>query len=556
LGAHGVGSVAKSFARARVARGVQSKPSVNETETHAFDRLAYVEQTLATLVARVVRLERVSPAQPQPHWQPQPRWQPPPPQHPDEVSSLETTLGTFWLSRIGIVSLITGTALLILTYFGELGPTLRVGLGYAIAGALAWAGLRLARRHVTFGRVVFGGGLAIAYFVTYALHFVPAMQVIESETLGVVLVALAIAAIVAIAHRMQSETVAGIALFLGLHTGMLSDVTALSLVCTTLLAAGAGFFLVANRWVIVPFSTVIAVYSTHATLALGMGGAAAIGPGLSLAFLGVDFLLFASASLIRPDLRARSLLALALLNWLGVIALGSQALLAEPRATLFAFLVGLALAQGVLAALARLRTVPAEVVACQLALALVTLALALPVRLAGWDLLLGWLGLALAAAGIARRAAWPAFSWLALGLLAVAHGYTRLDVLGAPAQLACVLALFATERVHAPRDQAFRNVLCAGVALGLLQLAETAVAPDLLTLGWVGVAFLLFAAGFALRSSAYRWGAFGVLALSALRFLAVQLRVLSTTQQILTFVVAGVVLLIVSFLYTRLRGKA
>jgi uncharacterized membrane protein len=70
----------------------------------------------------------------------------------------------------------------------------------------------------------------------------------------------------------------------------------------------------------------------------------------------------------------------------------------------------------------------------------------------------------------------------------------------------------------------------------------------------VGVAFVLFAAGFALHSRRYRWGGFGVLALAALRVVVVDLAHLSANQRILTFVVAGVLLLVISFIYTRLRA--
>src|SRR5690348_9828528 len=184
------------------------------------NRLAALEARIALLEGRLGEAAEVSPPRP-----------------PGErAAALEAKLGTYWLSRLGVVSLITGAAFAILTYFTQLGPVVRIALGYATAGAVAWLGLRLARAHATFGRIVFSGGLAIAYFVTYALHFVPALRIVDSEPLGIALVAAAIAAIVVIAHRMQSETVAGISLFLGLHTGLLSDVTALSLVAATLLA--------------------------------------------------------------------------------------------------------------------------------------------------------------------------------------------------------------------------------------------------------------------------------------------------------------------------------
>ncbi|MDB4962579.1 MAG: hypothetical protein JWP01_2578 [Myxococcales bacterium] len=513
----------------------------------ASDPIVRLEQQVTALHARVTELEHRNPPAASRGQRVQ--------QRIDAAEAMETTLGTYWLSRIGIVSLITGTALLIITYFGALGPILRVALGYAIAVAIGWAGLRIARRHTLFGRVIFGGGLAIAYFVTYSLHFVPSMQLIESEAIGVLLVAAAIAAIVITAHRMQSETVAGIALFLGLHTGMLSEVTVLTLVCTTLLAAGAGFFLVANRWVIVPISTVIAVYSTHATLVID-AASDVVSPGLSMAFLGVDFLLFASAPLLRTDVRVRSLMALALLNWIGLMALGSSELEEISRVALFWFLCAVAVVQAVLAGLARIRRAPRDFIAFQSALAIITIALALPAQLTGWFLIAGWTVLGLTAATVARLFNAPAFGWLALVILVLLQGYVYLEHAGAAAQLLCVLAFFTVEHVHAPDDRTseLRRLLVACVALALVRLAITAVEGGFHTIAWVVAASILFAAGFALRSSQYRWSAFVVLALSAVRLLTVELRVLSPDQRIVTFVLAGVLLLLVSFLYTRSRA--
>ncbi|HMG52903.1 MAG TPA: hypothetical protein VK601_05470, partial [Kofleriaceae bacterium] len=387
-----------------------------------------VDVRLTALEARIAQLEgRVLVAPPSPLLAP-PR---------DGAGELEAKLGTYWLSRIGIVSLISGAALAILTYFAELGPIVRIALGYAAAGAISWIGHRLARAHPTFGRIVFGGGLAIAYFVTYALHFVSALRVIDSEPLGIALVAAAIAAIVVIAHRMQSETVAGIALFLGFHTGLLSEVTALSLITTTLLAAGAAFFLVANRWVIVPLSAVLAVYVTHATLAFGD---AAVGPALRIAFVAIDFALFATALLLRSDTATRPRRLLALLNWLGAVLLGAHAAAQLSRDSLFLGLCGFAGAQLAIAAIARLRRAPRSVVAVELGLALVTLGLALPVQLSGGALVAGWLALALAATAIARRAA-PSFAVLALLLVLAGYGVVHVSHLGTLAHLACVLAM-------------------------------------------------------------------------------------------------------------------
>jgi uncharacterized membrane protein len=513
------------------------------------DPLATLTRALAHLDTRVTQLERTRPTASAPARLAQ--------QLDESAAQLETKLGTYWLSRIGIVSLITGTALLILTYFGQLGPVLRVALGYLIAAALLWTGRWFARRHALFGNVIFGGGLAIAYFVTYALHFVRPMQIISSEPVGVALVGAAIAAIVLAAHRMKSETVAGIALFLGLHTGLLTHVTALTLVCTTMLAIGAVFFLAANRWVIVPISCVVAVYSTHASWALGASSAVAT-PALSVAFLCVDFLLFSSASLIHPDIRLRSLAALALLNWLGMLSLAAYALRDLPHDWLFGFLCAFAVAHVALAALARVRNTSRVFVALHLALAIITLALALPVQLDGWPLVAGWVALALAAAATARRADAPAFGWVALAILVLVPGDPGLRELGATVQLVSALAFFVAERLQPPSDRAPapRTLFIAGSVVGLLRFTFAVVPAGFATLGWVAVAFALFATGFALHSSRYRWAGFGVLALAALHVAVVDLAQLSANQRILTFVGAGILLLVVSFIYTRLRAKA
>jgi hypothetical protein len=223
---------------------------------------------------------------------------------------------------------------------------------------------------------------------------------------------------------------------------------------------------------------------------------------------------------------------------------------------LFLGLCGFAGAQLAIAAIAKLRRAPRSVVALELGLALVTLALALPVQLSGRGLLAGWLVLALVAAAIARRAV-PWFTGLALLLGLAGYGVVEIDHLGALAELACVLAMVAVERGHAPaaRSSPVRTLAIAGVAIGLLRLALLAVAPGYHTLGWVGAAFVLFALGFALRARTYRWSGFAALALAASRLIAIDLRRFSADQRILTFVLAGVALLVVSFVYARRGGE-
>ncbi|RKH01111.1 DUF2339 domain-containing protein [Corallococcus sp. CA053C] len=530
------------------------------------DTVKRLEATVTALEARLARLEGTGAARsPLP-----PPAVAPPPAAP-ERRDLEAHLGTYWLSRLGIVALIIGIAYLITYRFGELGVLARVGAGYLLSAGLGAFGLWLARRHELFGRIVFGGGLALAYFVTYALHFIPAVRVIDSQALALVLLAGFVVAIVTIAHRMQSETVAGIALFLGLHTGMLSDITAFTLLSTTLLAAGALFFLVRNRWVIVPLSSLVAVYSTHVVWAVRTGHMAPGAPEddrlfLSLGFLALYFLLFSVALLARPrDLPLRASLAFPLLNWAGLVSLGAFEVSQEQDSHLFAFLLIVALAQGVAAAVARLQRAPVALTHAYLALAAVTLALAMPARYEDVALVAAWTVTGLVAGLAARGVGSPVLRGVGVLILFVALAACEWGTPGRLTLLAGLVVAFVlverggTVRVPGlpePGARTLFTAVCAvGAGLSLVALVGARMSAGLVTLGWVIAAFLLFGVGFAVRERWYRLAALAVLGLALVRLVLVDVARLPPDQRVLTFILLGVMLLVVSFTYTRLRDR-
>jgi hypothetical protein len=452
----------------------------------------------------------------------------------------------------------------------------RVGAGYLLSAGLSALGLWLSRRHELFGRIVFGGGLALAYFVTYALHFVPAVRVIDSEVLALVLLALNTVAIVVIAQRMHSETVAGIALFLGLHTGMLSDITLFTLMSTSLLAAGALFFLVKNRWVIVPLSSLVAVYSTHVVWAMRTESIAPGQPAherlaLSLAFLVLYYVLFSVALLLYPrELSRRAGLAFALLNWVGLLTLGAVEVERWERPHLFAFFVAVALAQGVGGAAARWRGASSALFQAYLATGVLTLALGVPAEFEDAALVRTWTAVGLAAGLAGRALGAGALQAVAVTLLYVALGATWMPPSGRAlldalllvsftlVERAAVVPLPLDGRLPAPvtgRGRTALQALCAvGAGLAGVWLLGEVMPGELTTLGWGVAASGLFLLGFAVRERWYRFVGLGVLAFTLGRLMFVDLSGLPPDQRILTFLMLGVMLLAVSYVYTRVRA--
>ncbi|HEX8702132.1 MAG TPA: DUF2339 domain-containing protein, partial [Myxococcaceae bacterium] len=171
--------------------------------------------------------------------------------------------------------------------------------------------------------------------------------------------------------------------------------------------------------------------------------------------------------------------------------------------------------------------------------------------------------------GLAARAtASPVLRWVGVGILFVGLGAAQLNVALPPFLFAVAFGCFVlVERsahvrpawLPAPEPLlAQRRIqgLCAlGAGLALVWLVGEWMPAGFATLGWVVAAFGLFAVGFALRERNYRLAGLVGLALALGRLLIVDLARLPINQRVITFILIGVILLVISYTYTRLRDR-
>ena len=509
---------------------------------------------IAALTARVEQLEAASP-----------RGRPAaiaPPRPPGDARAIETRLGGYWASRLGIVSLVTGLAFFVAHGFDRIGPALKAATGYAIALALAGFGRWVMRRYPALGRILVAGGLGVAYYTTYAIHHVPGVQLIASPHLAFVLLAGCVLGIIAIAQAMRSETVAGLALFLGLHTGMVSQVGVFTLASGCLLAAGAAFFMARNRWVIVPLSTLVAVYSSLVTWLLGnplTSAAGVVHPpdhlATSLGFVALYYATFALAVALSPPRLPRAAgAAFALLNWTGA-ALVSAYELAHHDAGGLAIVFGILAATSLaLAGLGALRAGRALVFHLHLALGSISLALAAWAALDGAPLILSLCALGAVSAVLARALKSDALRAAGAAIAAIA---TAVHLVTSSGDIAVGLAVIASLLLHErlAGDRVARAVAACGVAAVALTAAAAAAPAPLVTAAWIGAAGAIFLLGLRLDAIHYRLVSLGVCALAFARLFLHDLAGLSAGYRIASFLIAGVLLLGVSFVYSRRRDR-
>ncbi len=178
---------------------------------------------------------------------------------------LEEALGMNLFAKIGIVLLVLGFALLGRVALIAMGPAGKVALLYAVAAALLGGGIWLEgkERYRLVGRTGIGGGWALLFFTTYAMHHVPAMLVMGSETLNCEAMLFVAIAMVAHTLRYQSQLVTGLSFLLAFSTIALSQETVYALTAGAILAAGIVAVSLRMSWFELEIFGILATYLNH-----------------------------------------------------------------------------------------------------------------------------------------------------------------------------------------------------------------------------------------------------------------------------------------------------
>jgi hypothetical protein len=178
---------------------------------------------------------------------------------------LEEVLGMNLFAKVGIVLLVLGFALLGRVALISMGPGARVAMIYAAAAALLGGGIWLERkeRYRLIGRTGIGGGWALLFFTTYAMHHVAAMMVMDSNTLNCVFMLVVAIAMVAHTLRYQSQLVTGLAFLLAFSTVALSQDSVYALVAGVILAAGIVAIALRMGWFELEVFGILASYANH-----------------------------------------------------------------------------------------------------------------------------------------------------------------------------------------------------------------------------------------------------------------------------------------------------
>ncbi|MCL5288305.1 MAG: DUF2339 domain-containing protein [Acidobacteria bacterium] len=342
-------------------------------------------------------------------------------------TNFEEKLGANWLNKIGVAVLILGGAFLANYAMQTLGPTGKATLLYVLAATLIGLGVfgEKKEKYRIGARGVLGGGWALAYFTTYAVHNVEAVQLITSPAVGFGLLFAVAAAMVWHSLRYDSQVVTGFAYMLAFASVAVSHITVGTLVSSAVLAASLVAVLARRKWYTLELPAIAATYGVHwfwlwRTYEYIGGHKKFPEFPASVALLIVYWAIFTVSHFLRDDKEPAQRMALTgafLLNVAGFLAvMRYQSFYPQWR---FWFLLGVGVVYIALALLSqRLKRRLGFILTSTLGAALV--AVAIPYRFAGARLEIIWLVEAEALLIIGWRALdvhLRRLGWIALGVL-------------------------------------------------------------------------------------------------------------------------------------------
>ncbi len=194
------------------------------------------------------------------------------------VSAIEESLGANWFAKLGVGMTVIGVALLGMLVLQNLGPAGKALIVYAVAVVLLGGGIFVEKRekYRLLGRVGIGGGWALLFFATYAIHHVAAMRVLDSLVLDCILMLAVALGMAAHTLRYKSQFVTGFAFLLGYTTIALSfselrplasagttDTTAYGLFAGVILAIGLVTIVLKMGWFELEVFGILSSYLNH-----------------------------------------------------------------------------------------------------------------------------------------------------------------------------------------------------------------------------------------------------------------------------------------------------
>ena len=488
----------------------------------------------------------------------------------EREEELEFQIGQFWAAKVGIWVLIIGFASLLTLPFEDL-PT---GLP-AIAGfVLSFIMLGLSRfKKETFEHLsgyLVGGGLVVLFIAVMRLHYFGIEKSIGSLPIVIALLLIVTVLTITIGIRRNSFNIAGVGITLGYAIAVLSGSPYFIFTIIALSALVLVYLKLKYEWNFLLFYGMFLAYLTHLIWFINnpfIGNTIETlkEPGSNFIFLLLYILIFSLANLLDKKDKEEDIISsgFTILNCsAGFGLLFLESVITSPVAfSVYHLLASVILLGIAIAFWTKRKSMYSTFFYAMLGYSALSIAIIGQFAKPDFIIWLCWQSLLVVSTAVWFRskfiilANFVIFLLIFLAYLLVGETVGSISMsFGIVALLSARILNWQKDRLELKTEQ-MRNAYLLSALLIIPYSLYEMIPSGLVSLSWIGAAVVYYILSLLLHNKKYRWMALATFMLTVIYVFVLGVTSAETSLKIISFLVLGAVLIIVSLLYSRNRLK-
>lgn len=484
---------------------------------------------------------------------------------------LELQIGENWLAKTGIVVLAAGIAFLLALPYKNLPPILPGILGYCLAAGIFALSHYWRKSFSLISRYLHGGGMALMYFATLRLYFFSAEKAVTKRSLEIVLLMIIVFANFYISGRRKSIYLAGLSLAMGYTTAIVSDQAYFLFAAAALMSALVVYFKLKYGWQRLLIFGIVLTYFTHFLWFLnnpflGKNLQFVSSPETNLLFVLLYVLIFAAGNFVRDKSLPESNMVIitTFLNCAGGYSLFLliSVIKFQEHIAMYHLLAALVFLGLAIAYWSREKSKFSTFFYAMTGYS--ALSVAIIARFSEPESLvwLGWQSLLVISTAVWFRSKFIIVANFIIYLL-IFLVYLILAKTVTPISLSFgVVALMSARILNWQKDrlelktELMRNAYLAAAFFMFPYTLYHIVPAGYVSLSWLGVGIIYYILSRVLNNRKYRWMALFTLLLTVGHVLLIDATRLDPALRVISFLVVGAALVVISIFYSRSRLKS
>ena len=488
----------------------------------------------------------------------------------EKEERLEFQIGQFWLAKLGILIFFIGVAFLMSFPFKHIPVIVDIIFGYAFCVVVYFISIHWRDIYSHLSDYLLGGGLFLFYFTTLRMHFFGNGILISETPVEVILLSVTVAIILFISIKRKSNYLILLSLILGYVTALVSNNPYSVFGFLTLLSLFTVYFKLKYNWHTFIFAGIFLTYFSHFLWfmnnpVLGNTLQPVQGPSINLMFLLIYAVIFASGERLRksPFPENATVVFSSILNAGGCYFLFFLITFVykDASASLYHLIASIIFITIAIQFWLKEKSKSSTFIYAMLGYFALTVAIIYEVKSPGFFILLCWQSIIVLSTAVWFRSKYIVLANFVIYILIfvtylILEGKLSTTSLsfGIVALLSARILNWKKDRLELTTEQ-MRNAYLL-TALVIIPYALFHAMPEgWASVSWIVVAIIYYALSVILKSKKYRWMALATLGLTVGYVFIIGITNEDFTYKIISFLALGLVMLVISVLYTKKKKK-